>query len=214
MRLAVILSLALLIASPALAQTVPATSTQSDAFQQEVERVRTFKQSLGVDLTPVAPNGIEEIQLYEPSEETEAVRSEAEVATRTHAVAKGDTLYALSKRYGVSVTQLRKVNKLEGNHLALGQTLTIPAIEQTAEIGRVRRIVEPVPVEDETQSVSEPLQPSLEIYAVLPKDTLAAISRRSCVPMAELIELNTLRRPDQLIPGQRLRLPDDHCLPN
>ena len=90
----------------------------------------------------------------------------------------------------------------------------IPAGNKQAEAKPVKRIVEPVPVEDETRAVSDPLRPKLEVYAVLPKDNLSMISRRSCVPMATLIDLNALERPDQLVPGQRLQLPDDHCLPN
>lgn len=195
----------LLLTSPVLAQTIPAAS-QTDAVQEEADRIRQFQRTLSADLTPVAPDGIKEVPLYAPNPDSKP--------KQTHTVVKGDTLYGLSKRYGVSVSDLRSANALQGNHLDLGQPLTIPAIRQSASISNIRKIVEPVPVEDETRSVSEPLRPNIEIYAVLPKDNLSAISRRSCVPVAKLIEINTLERPDRLIPGQRLRLPANHCLPN
>lgn len=45
---------------------------------------------------------------------------------RTHTVKRGDTLFALAKRYNTSVAELRKLNNLKGNHLALGRRLRVP----------------------------------------------------------------------------------------
>jgi len=42
-----------------------------------------------------------------------------------HSVRKGDTLYGLSKRYGVSVEQIRKLNDLQSDNLSIGQKLKI-----------------------------------------------------------------------------------------
>ncbi len=43
----------------------------------------------------------------------------------THKVIKGDTLYSLSKKYNLSVNQLKELNKLDSNSLSLGQILNI-----------------------------------------------------------------------------------------
>lgn len=45
--------------------------------------------------------------------------------TQYHKVVKGDTLYSLSKKYGVSVTQIKEWNNLSGNTIKLGQRLAI-----------------------------------------------------------------------------------------
>jgi len=45
---------------------------------------------------------------------------------RTHTVKRGDTLYALAKRYGTTVQELRKLNNLQGNNLARGKRLRVP----------------------------------------------------------------------------------------
>ena len=45
---------------------------------------------------------------------------------RRHKVARGDTLSGLSKRYRVSVSAIKKVNKLRNNTLYLGKVLQIP----------------------------------------------------------------------------------------
>jgi LysM repeat protein len=44
-----------------------------------------------------------------------------------HTVAAGDTLYSLSKRYGVSVQAIQQANGLTSENIQVGQVLTIPA---------------------------------------------------------------------------------------
>ena len=46
---------------------------------------------------------------------------------RRHTVKKGDTLYGLSRKYGVSVSAIQKANKLSGTNIRLGSSLLIPA---------------------------------------------------------------------------------------
>ena len=43
----------------------------------------------------------------------------------SHVVVKGDTLYSLSKRYNTTVEELKRLNGLSDNNLALGQILKI-----------------------------------------------------------------------------------------
>ena len=42
-----------------------------------------------------------------------------------HTVARGDTLYAISRKYGVSVAELKRLNRLTGNDISVGQQLRI-----------------------------------------------------------------------------------------
>lgn len=44
-------------------------------------------------------------------------------STARHTVRKGDTLYSIGKRNGVSVEELKKYNNLRGNTISIGQTL-------------------------------------------------------------------------------------------
>jgi len=44
----------------------------------------------------------------------------------THTVKRGDTLFALARRYNTTVDTLRKLNNLKGNNLATGKRLRIP----------------------------------------------------------------------------------------
>lgn len=70
------------------------------------------------------------VEITEPQPKAEepkpAPKPKAKTAT-THKVAKGDTLYSLSKRYGVSVERIREANNMSDNNLAVGRRLKIPA---------------------------------------------------------------------------------------
>ncbi|MEM7729310.1 MAG: LysM peptidoglycan-binding domain-containing protein [Pseudomonadota bacterium] len=115
-----------------------------------------------------------------------------------HLVVEGDTLYGLSRRYGLSLSELQQANGLDGAAIALGQTLTIP--QKAADPNRM------------VQPAAQPQTPKSAVYAVAPKDSLYAISRRTCVAVADIAAANGLSSPFILQPGQRLQLPSGHCL--
>jgi len=47
-------------------------------------------------------------------------------ASRTHTVAKGETLYGLARKYGSSVAKIKSANGLSGDLIRIGQKLKIP----------------------------------------------------------------------------------------
>ncbi len=61
-----------------------------------------------------------------PVVSTPVVTTPVAPATK-HVVAKEDTLFSISKRYGVTVKQLQTWNKLKGNSIKVGQTLKVVA---------------------------------------------------------------------------------------
>ena len=44
---------------------------------------------------------------------------------QNHIVIKGDTLYSLSRKYGLTVSDLKKLNSLDSNTISVGQTLVV-----------------------------------------------------------------------------------------
>lgn len=44
----------------------------------------------------------------------------------THTVAKGETLYQISRKYGISVTEIKNINNIKGTSLSYKQKLKIP----------------------------------------------------------------------------------------
>jgi flagellum-specific peptidoglycan hydrolase FlgJ len=65
---------------------------------------------------------IERYQLYRFDQEVLGISN---TVNQTHIVVKGDTLYSLSKRYKISIDELKVLNGLESSELFLGQALYI-----------------------------------------------------------------------------------------
>lgn len=53
--------------------------------------------------------------------------STARAGRRTHTVVRGDTLFGIARKYGVTAAAIRSANKLEDDNVKLGATLVIPA---------------------------------------------------------------------------------------
>ena len=70
-----------------------------------------------------------------PTKEAETVLQEEQTATSgiTHKVAKRETLYSLSKRYGVSVEEICKANPTLERGLKAGQVIVIPSPSSESE---------------------------------------------------------------------------------
>lgn len=65
-----------------------------------------------------------EIAKQIPEEKT-ARPAETHVAMKIHEVVKGDTLYAISRRYGLTVDELKILNSIEDVGIKLGQLLVV-----------------------------------------------------------------------------------------
>ncbi|MBE3582720.1 MAG: LysM peptidoglycan-binding domain-containing protein [Limnochordaceae bacterium] len=104
---------------------------------------------------------------------------------RIHVVQPGDTLWRISRRYGVPIESLIQLNRPPyPNRLTPGQALIV----QT-----------PPPV--------TPPPPPPQRYVVQPGDTLWAISRRFGVNIDAMVRLNHLTNPNLIYPGQVLLIP-------
>jgi len=192
---------------------------------------QTYSQSYGTAAAPVADSSSSyQIELFAPESSTHAAStysapSYTTSSAKTHQVAKGETLYRISKLYGVSIADIQAENGLTSTSLSIGQSVRIPGaiIESVNTVSRPiyanttsgssyisNHVVEPVPVWNSTG-----IQTSIAseaVYAVLPKDTLYKISRFTCVGVKDLIARNGISNPDALKPGDHLTLPAGHCL--
>ncbi|GGG56188.1 glucosaminidase domain-containing protein [Bizionia arctica] len=72
---------------------------------------------------------IERYQLYKyddvVSENKTTRATSPEKTENTHQIAKGDTLYSLSRKYQTSVEELKKLNNLTSNDLTIGRILVV-----------------------------------------------------------------------------------------
>lgn len=96
-------------------------------------------------------------------------------------VKKGDTLYNIATKYGISVNDLIEFNQLTTTGLTIGQQLLIPYQNSTEDVNTT-------------------------IYIIQPQDTLWKISRLCNISIEEIIELNNLET-TILQPGNSLLLP-------
>ena len=77
--------------------------------------------------------------------------------TSTHRVVAGDTVYNISKRYGMSENQLRQLNNLSGNNIHLGQVLNVRAgTQSTPDAAPPVAVSQPAPVITVTRTVETP----------------------------------------------------------
>ncbi len=70
------------------------------------------------------PSGTRQVVAKQHGQDVVVVRRTSNV--RTHTVKRGETLYALAKRYNTSVDALRKLNNLKNNNLSQGKRLRVP----------------------------------------------------------------------------------------
>ena len=56
---------------------------------------------------------------------TVAFNNDSSLNSKTHMVVKGETLYALSKKYQVAIDDLKRWNKLGSNAISVGQILIV-----------------------------------------------------------------------------------------
>ncbi|WP_394974904.1 glucosaminidase domain-containing protein [uncultured Croceitalea sp.] len=60
----------------------------------------------------------------------DTVRQPKEYEVFTHMVEKGDTLYGLSRKYSISVDEIKQLNSLENNNLAIGQVINLRKVKR------------------------------------------------------------------------------------
>lgn len=93
-----------------------------------------------------------------------------------YTVQKGDSLYSIAKRYGLTVDELKKINNITSNTLSIGQELIVKAPESTST------------------------------YTVQKGDTLYSIANKYKITVNKLKEMNNLNI-NEIYVGQKLNVP-------
>ncbi len=116
-------------------------------------------------------------------------------------VRKGDTLYSIANRYGITASALRNANNISGNNISVGQRLTINA---SGTPTKRHVVLEEVPERVQKQVSKRPLAKK-KTYKVRKGDTLFSIASSANMSVNQLKKLNGIRN-NNLKVGQTLKL--------
>jgi len=122
-------------------------------------------------------------------------------ADSSYKVEKGDTLYSISRKYQITVAELRAANNLSENDIIkIGQKLIIP----TADISTAAALLSDNTKKEDNQAKA--LENASSIYVVQKGDTLYAIARKCGLTVAELVSLNNMDTSTVIKVGQKLKI--------
>lgn len=121
-----------------------------------------------------------------------STQSGATAANGYYTVKAGDTLYGISRKFGMSLSQLVSVNGISASSLIVpGQTLRVAGGETTSTV---------------VKTTATTSRTSGGNYLVQPGDTLYSIARRSGMSLNSLLTLNGLSQSSVIYPGQSLTI--------
>ena len=123
-----------------------------------------------------------------------------------HEVRRGETLKTISRKYGVSVADIKAVPENRGlsKKLKAGQQVIVPL--QTPALPVVQN---PETVPAQSRPVDPKPQVSLDHtinYTVHRGESLGNVSRQLGVSVDEICRQNRIKDPDRVFPGQRLKI--------
>ena len=111
------------------------------------------------------------------------------MAVSTYTVVKGDTLFGVAKKFGMTVDDLKTLNGLSSNNLNIGQALNV----------RVAGTSSPTPTQPTRQ------QTGTSTYTVVPGDTLFGVAKKFGMTVEDLKSFNGLTS-NNLSVGQVLKV--------
>ncbi|MEM9809733.1 MAG: peptidoglycan DD-metalloendopeptidase family protein [Pseudomonadota bacterium] len=128
-----------------------------------------------------------------------------------HTVMAGDTIYGISRQYGIAPASIIQKNGLAAPYgLTVGQSLIVPMggsahlASQQASLGRQAVPAVPTPAQPQSQRQSFDLN---GVHVVRHGDTLYSLSRAYGASVPDLAAVNRLQPPYTLAVGQQIVIP-------
>lgn len=122
-------------------------------------------------------------------------------ADEVYRVQKGDTLYSISRKFQITVAELRAANNLSENDvLKADQKLIIPS----ADIGTAAALSS-----DKSHNSADTKNVKTTDYVVQKGDTLYGIARNNGISVPQLLSLNNLDSSAVIKVGQKLKIADN-----
>ena len=186
---------------PALA-SVPATAAVAVTAATATTAVAAAKA-----ITPATVPIVASTEVVQPTPTASASASASGPAT--YQIQPGDTLFAISKRFGASVDAIKQLNSLHDNQLQPGQNLILLALpDDSAQAikpdNNLKLAANTKAARPATTRVSR--APATQSYTVRTGDTLFAIAQKFNVSIDNLLRWNRLSVKAVIKPGVRLRV--------
>lgn len=166
--------------------TIARTYGVSVAVIKEINGISGTRLRPGQDLLIPANGGELHPKVAMAAARVDGRRPPVNRNSSVHVVRRGDSLWTISRAYGVNMKTLASLNGMQpGEVLSIGRKVKLRGSSSASA---------PVTVGDGERTT----------YTVRRGDTLSHIARRFSVSVAELLNWNGLSKHDQLMPGQRI----------
>ena len=132
-----------------------------------------------------------------------------------HEVQKGETLYSISKNYGISVDSIKEANGFADNSIKIGQKIKIPqdssAVSKTQESPSTQQNSAQAAQENQKEKNAQTSKniSSDGSYIVQKGETWFGISKKYGISVADLQKLNGVGNEAALKIGQKIKVPSE-----
>ncbi|GEM_PF-3041402 len=106
-----------------------------------------------------------------------------------HVVKKGDTLFGIARKYGVTIKQVKEWNSFSSDKIQAGQKIVIKTAEKKV--------------------VTKKTPADFKYYKVKSQETLWRIAYNHGVPVKTIINLNNINDVSGIKPGQLIKIPSN-----
>jgi membrane-bound lytic murein transglycosylase D len=179
--------------------------------------LRDLNPELRTWVTPVLSRDYPAYALKLPHGTADRFRTElAKIEDKTpkrqvlYAVRRGDTLGSISRKFGVSVSSLKRWNHMRSNRIRPGQRLVVMG-QKGKKSSKVSEA--DVAAADPVGAIAMDATGTSSVHTVRRGDTLYTIAKRYNTTIANLKRLNGLGRSGRIFPGQKLRVVESADLP-
>jgi len=133
--------------------------------------------------------------------------------TIVHVVESGETMFAISRKYGVTIPEIQSWNSLEGTSLNTGQRLRIFTTDEERADSELSDLSRADTEPRESIVRERDGERGTAYYTVRSGDTLTRIAREHNMTVSQLQDLNNMEG-DALSVGQRLTVRDRQTAPS
>ena len=139
--------------------------------------------------------------VIDETENSKNVGNNSDKDLMLHVVKQGETLFSISKMYKVKLEDLKRINQLTDNSIAVGKVIKIPK-----NTSQTKETVEKQPEEKPEKNVQQDEKaPDAVYHIVKPGETLYRIHVNYKVPISKLRKLNHLKG-NYIKVGQKIRV--------